>query len=133
MKIKLLTGTYILLLAVIVFCADQLNYQYLFAFIRAIPGGDKLGHFILMGLFAFLVNICLSCRTIRIAGRQVLVGSIIVITVITIEELSQSLIPYRSFDLFDLMADYLGGVAFGQAARLYNRKGRLRPYAKGPA
>ena len=133
MKIKLLTGMYILLLGAIVFCADRLDYQYLFSFIRAIPGGDKLGHFILMGLFAFLFNVSLSCRTIRIVGRPVLLGSIIVITIITIEELSQNLIPYRSFDLLDLTADYLGVFVFGKAARLCSRKDKSQPYAKWPA
>lgn len=133
MKIKLLTGIYILLLGAIIFCADQVGYQYLFGFIRAIPGGDKLGHFILMGLFAFLLNISLSCRSIGIAGRPSLLGSVIVITLITLEELSQSLIPYRSFDLSDLTADYLGVFVFGRAARLYSRKDKFQPYAKGPA
>lgn len=131
MKFKLLTGFYLLLLAAIVFCADQLSYQHLFTFIRAIPGGDKAGHFVLMGVFAFLANLSLSCRTVRVAGRSVLLGSLIVLTLITLEELSQSLVPYRSFDLLDLVADYLGVLALSQAARLYQQKGGRQAYAKG--
>jgi hypothetical protein len=130
MKIKLLTGMYLLLLGAIVFCADGRDYQYLFSFIRAIPGGDKLGHFVLMGLFAFLANLSLRCRTIRIAGKQVLLGSLIVITIITIEELSQRLIPFRSFDLFDLMADYLGVITLSRAARFFSQQDGFQACAK---
>lgn len=121
-KVRLVTGLYLLLLVAVVFCADQLSYQHLFRFIRAVPGGDKVGHFVLMGGFGFLANLSWSCRTVRIAGRSVLLGSIIVFTIITLEELSQSLIPYRSFDLLDLLADYLGVIFFGQAARLSHQK-----------
>jgi polysaccharide biosynthesis protein VpsQ len=118
MKIKLLTGIYILLLVAIIFCADHVSYQSSFSFIREIPGGDALGHFTLMGLFAFLSNISLNCRAVRVVGRPVLLGSTTVIALITVEEVSQSLIPHRSFDLFDLAADYLGVMASGRAARI---------------
>jgi len=50
-----------------------------------------------MGGFAFLLNLSLSCRVVRIAGRGLLIGSVVALTVITIEEFSQLFVPYRTF------------------------------------
>ena len=49
---KWLTGIYLFILGVIVFLADQKQYQPLFRRVREMPYGDKLGHLILMGLFS---------------------------------------------------------------------------------
>ncbi len=117
MKIKLLTASYILLLATIIYMADHMRYQSLFSIIRSVPGADKLGHFLLMGLLSFLLNVSLGCRSIRIAGKLFLLGSVIVIALVTLEEFSQLFIRYRTFDLIDLAADYTGIWIFGRLAR----------------
>lgn len=80
---------------------------------KALPGGDKTCHFLLMGSMALLLNITLHQRRIKFAGLSFLLGSTIVLLVVTIEEFSQIWLPLRSFDWGDLLADYLGIAVLG--------------------
>jgi hypothetical protein len=128
MKSRLITVLYITLLAGIVLLADTREYHNVFDAVRRIPGGDKLGHFLLMGLFSFLLNVSLSCRTMRVTSARVLLGSAIACAAVTLEEFSQIFVRYRTFDLVDLAFDYAGIWAFGRLA-LYAelRRGRAAP------
>ena len=116
MNTRSITVLYILLLASIIYLADHHQYYSIFSIIRIIPGGDKCGHFLLMGLFSFLLNASLCCRTVEVFLRRMLLGSVIVSVVVTLEELSQIFLQYRSFDLVDLLFDYLGIWVFGKVA-----------------
>jgi VanZ family protein len=122
MKTKLLAMCYFLFLAVVVYCADSSAHQHLFSFIRSIPGGDKSGHFMLMGAFALLLNLSLSFRVVAVAGKALLIGSIAALTLITIEEFSQRYIPYRTFDLLDLLADFAGVLIFSRLALMFRER-----------
>src|SRR5215211_3996967 len=113
---KWLTALYFLILGVIVFLADQKKYQPLFRRVRELPYGDKLGHLILMGLFSFLLNMALQCRTLRLWKVELLKGSLIVALIVTLEEFSQLFVRYRTFDLGDLLFDYIGIFSFGLLA-----------------
>src|SRR5688572_30509095 len=107
MKITWITGIYILLLISIIYLAGHHQYHELFSIIiRNVPGGDKLGHFLLMGLLSFLLNASLRCRELDVRVTHVLLGSVIVSIVVTLEEVSQIFMQYRSFDLVDLLFDY---------------------------
>ena len=81
--------------------------QY-WGFLHAIPLGDKLGHVILMGTLCLLLNLALRCRRIRLGKLPVLLGTLLVALFVLIEELSQILLPNRTFDLLDLLADGIG-------------------------
>ena len=122
MRVKILAGIYVFVLAVIIFLANGQETQYLFGFIRNLPFGDKIGHLLLMGFFSFLLNLALNARTIRIGQINLLVGTIIVLFVVTIEEVSQIFVSGRSFDLGDLAADFLGIIAFGELARFMTKR-----------
>jgi VanZ family protein len=88
----------------------------------AFPGGDKVGHFVLMGTLALLVNLSLSARRVRIGSRRLLLGSLVVAIVITLEEATQILLAHRSADVLDLVCSYLGiWVAGYLAVRLTRR------------
>ncbi|HEV2913166.1 MAG TPA: VanZ family protein [Pyrinomonadaceae bacterium] len=123
---KWLTAIYLFILGLIVFLADQREYQPLFRRVREMPYGDKLGHLVLMGLFSFLLNTALECRTLRILKIELLRGSLIVALVVTLEEFSQLFIRYRSFDPVDLLFDYLGIFSFGLLAYHLKRRRRYR-------
>ena len=126
-RIKILTAVYVCVLAVIVFLADKRTTQYLFKAIRNLPYGDKIGHFLLMGFFSFLLNLALSARTVSAWKFRYLLGSLIVLTVVTAEEFSQIFIRGRTFDLGDLAADFLGIFLFGELARfICNRKNKSK-------
>jgi len=126
MRTKSITALYVLLLAGIVYLAGHRQYHGLFSAVRSVPGGDKLGHLLLMGLLSFLLNTSLRCRTVGVCGRRILLGSIIVCVAVTLEEVSQIFVRYRSFDPVDLLFDYLGIWAFGKAAVYLRARRSLR-------
>ncbi|HLM00141.1 MAG TPA: VanZ family protein [Pyrinomonadaceae bacterium] len=121
-RIKILAALYILVLAGIVVLADIKETQYLFRPVRRLPYGDKIGHFLLMGMFSLVVNLILKARTIRVWKLSYLLGSLIVLVIVTAEEFSQIFVRGRSFDWRDLVADFLGIIVFGEIARLVSRR-----------
>lgn len=127
MKTKLVTVLYVCALAVIVFLADGPRGRTLFAGVRALPFGDKLGHFLLMGMLSLLVNLCLSCRRVKVGGVRLLAGSLVVMLLVTVEEFSQLYVASRSFDLIDLLCDGLGILLFGRLACWLKTRGARRP------
>ena len=116
MRVKTLTVVFVVFLICVVIVANLGLGPVVFAFLRHIPGGDKTGHFVLMGLLSLLVNLSLGAKRVSVAGLPLLKGSLIVAVGVTLEELSQLLLAYRSFDLPDLAMDYLGIIAFGVLA-----------------
>ncbi|MGC2237007.1 MAG: VanZ family protein [Pyrinomonadaceae bacterium] len=121
-RIKILTVLYIFILAGIIVLADLKGTRYLLNFVRFVPYGDKVGHFFLMGTFSLMLNLALNARTFRLWKIQFLLGTLIVLIVVTIEEFSQKFIRGRSFDLTDLVVDFAGIFIFGELARLICRK-----------
>jgi VanZ family protein len=116
-RVKILLVVYIFILAFIIFLADRRGTRYMLNFVGNIPYGDKLGHFCLMGGFAFLLNLVLNARTFKLWKFRYLLGSLIVLIVVTLEEISQIFVSGRSFDWSDLVFDYLGIFLLGELAR----------------
>jgi hypothetical protein len=116
-RMKILLVVYILILAFIIFLADRKGTRYMLNFVGNIPYGDKLGHFLLMGGFSFLLNLVLDARNFRLWKFNYLLGSLIVFVVVTIEEFSQIWVSGRTFDWSDLVFDFLGIFLFGELAR----------------
>lgn len=116
-RMKILLVVYILILAVIIFLADRRGTRYMLRFVGNIPYGDKLGHFLLMGGFSFLLNLVLDARTFRLWKFKYLLGSLIVLVIVTAEEISQMFVVGRTFDWSDLVFDFLGIYIFGELAR----------------
>jgi polysaccharide biosynthesis protein VpsQ len=110
-----LTAIYVLLISLIVAAADLGALPV--ASIHAIPFGDKISHFLLIGGLAFFINWFLHCQTWRIGGRGILVGSLALATLSIIEETSQIWIPNRRFDLGDMAMNLLGILILGPLAR----------------
>ena len=82
--------------------------QYLFTFIESLPPGDKIGHFCLMEMLSLFVNLALNAKTFQFWKLNYLLGSFIVLAIVTAEEFSQFFISGRTFDLSDLIFDYAG-------------------------
>ena len=123
---KWITIVFIVFLILIVIIANLGLGPSFFPFIYHIPGGDKFGHFFLMGILSFLVNSVLKTRKIRIFSINLLLGTLIVMTIVTIEEFSQIFLDYRAFSFIDLLFDYFGIVLFGYLAKyLFNRQAGL--------
>lgn len=116
--IKILTVVYVAILAGIIFLADLKGTKYLINFVGNIRYGDKIGHFVLFGIFAFLLNLSFNLRNVGFGKIRYLLGSLIVLVIVTLEEFSQIFIRRRTFDLNDLVFDYLGIFLLGEMARL---------------
>lgn len=111
-KIKFLTGGFILILILIVVIANLGQGPVYFPFIYAVPGLDKVGHLLLTGTLSFLVNILLKTDKTNFLSIKILKGSLIIVLVVTLEELSQIFLSYRAFSWLDLAFD-LGGILLG--------------------
>lgn len=104
-------------LVLIIYQADTAHYNFAFKMVGKIPFGDKIGHIVLYGIMAFLLNY-------GFRGKKWLnlsVGSLIVFMFAFLEELSQAYFPSRSFDLADVLADILGIVLFTILFQWYMR------------
>ena len=121
-RIRVITVIYVFILAGIIVLADLRGTRYLLNFVGSLPLGDKIGHFCLMGIFSLLVNLTLNAKTFRFRELNYLLGSLIVLTMVTAEEFSQIFISGRTFDLKDLVFDYAGIFIFGETARFICRK-----------
>ena len=113
---KFLTLLFAFALAGIVVIADLGYGETFFATARLIPYGDKICHFILMGLLSFFVNMAFSASRLRIIRFSVLKGSFIVWAIVTAEEISQLFLDHRTFSWGDLMSDYAGILLCGLLA-----------------
>ena len=69
---------------------------------------DKTIHFLSIVPGTILFNAVLRYRVISVGNRQLLVGTLIVVVLVSIEECLQIYIPFRSFELIDLFADFAG-------------------------
>lgn len=93
-----------------------------------LPYEDKIAHFFLVGSLALLVNLCLSLSRISIGRFSFLNGSLILLILVTIEEVSQMWFPDRSCSWSDLFANYAGIICFGQLAiALMNQRTFFEP------
>ncbi len=108
-------GAYALFIAALIFVADRRGTRYLASFIGGIRYGDKIGHFLLMGGLAFFANLAFTKTLPRL--RFVTRASVIVAVLVVLEEISQLFVRGRTFDLSDLVADFLGIMIFGELGR----------------
>ncbi len=115
----------------IVIIADQADGVPFWSFIDRIPNGDKLGHLCLIGTMSFLCNLAFPVRKY---GWPT-VTTLVLLVLLSAEELSQAFVPSRHLDLFDWLAD-LAGLALGQFAalkmRIFVRCAVKSPLTTGP-
>ena len=106
-KITLPLGFFIFISSII-FIADNASYNFALRWVGAIPYGDKIAHTILYGTMAMFLNYGLSYRKIK--GLQL--GAVLVLTFAILEEFTQIYVPSRTFDLYDILADFAGVILF---------------------
>ncbi len=103
-------------LAWCIWLANTGESNLLLQVVRNVPLGDKIGHFFAMGTLAYLVNMLLKCRVIKIGPYNILMGTVLVAVIVFLEECSQLFIPSRTFSLFDLLFDAIGIWFFSRLA-----------------
>jgi len=84
-----------------------------FKLFTSIPYYDKLGHFFLMGILAFLAVITITPQFPRRPLKSTVIILGIILTLVALEEYSQIFIPSRTFSLKDYVCDLLGILSFG--------------------
>lgn len=82
-------------------------------FLHHIPYGDKLGHIGLFGTLSFLCNLAFPAFRLRFLPHFITATTFVLLTLVSLEELTQAFIPSRSCDLIDWLADLIG-LALGQ-------------------
>lgn len=113
-----------LFLLFIIVLADIGNLGWL-GRVYSIPYGDKVGHFVLFGLLSFVVDLSLfQNRPAQDRRRLAMIASLIIITVIGLEEISQNWFPTRSADLFDWLSGCAGVILFSWLAVRIKTGGR---------
>ncbi len=102
-------GVFGVLVALTLYLLVNSSYRFqFFSFMADIPGQDRTGHFFIFCLLCATVN--LGFAKLRVKGRPLGMRllTLLVILVATLEEYSQSMIPWRTADLMDLLAGYAG-------------------------
>ncbi len=95
-----------------IYLANSGQNSLFFQRVAAIPYGDKLGHLVLFATFTLLATLALGARAMPLYGKvKVYWGALLVFAFALIEEISQTFIATRTFDLADLSADLLGIIA----------------------
>ena len=87
-----------------------------FGFVYNVPGGDKLFHFVGMGLLAFYMVLGFSSRTTHDHRPGPIAILAAVALLVTLDEAVQLAIPSRVFDLGDLAWSLAGVLVFGLTA-----------------
>lgn len=103
-----LAGLFFVFICYIIFCADTGQSVLFVKQVRHLPYGDKVCHFLLYGILAFLVNLAFNNKTVLIMRRPFLLGSIWVLFFAIAEEFTQLFLVHRSFELIDIICDVLG-------------------------
>jgi polysaccharide biosynthesis protein VpsQ len=113
--IRVLTLIFILILISIVLLADEGSLPKPIAMIYEFRYGDKAGHFLLTGVLALLVSLSMPIREGASVKRNLLLGILSVMAIVTMEEFSQIFFSSRTFSLLDLSSSYIGICCFGAA------------------
>ncbi|WP_105213637.1 VanZ family protein [Pseudoalteromonas sp. T1lg22] len=109
----------------IIYLANTGQPSIFFDLVRALPYGDKLGHFVLFGTATLLLSLALKAAYWRLGRVKLYWGALIVFLFALSEEISQAFVASRTFDLVDLTAD-----VFGIAAASYLISLLVKQYQK---
>lgn len=110
-KVKIIiAAAFFLFICWIIFEANMNRDLAILSWVKLIPNGDKIGHFILYGCLAFLANLAFAYRFVKYRVLQI--GGILVLTFAIGEEFTQIWISNRTFDYVDILFDVLGICGF---------------------
>ncbi|NLF51349.1 MAG: VanZ family protein [Leptolinea sp.] len=129
-KINCLRIFSFLFLAAIVISIIAVNHRQFPASISslyAFPNGDKVMHFVLYGVLAFIFNLSFPGKVVHITKVQLPVGSLGIFCMSIIEEISQFFIDLRTPSLLDLSCGLAGIVFLGTPAYLVAKRVMASP------
>lgn len=118
---KTLPFIYILLIFLLIFSADTNAFPSWLSWYRKIPFGDKIGHFLLFGIFSLSLNYICKFKQMSLFTAKLFFGSVFTFVFITIEEFSQIFFSSRTFSMLDLTANYFGILILGELTSRFIR------------
>jgi hypothetical protein len=104
----LLAAVCVLSFAAVVVAADRGRLPAGIRRLYQWPGGDKVGHVVLLATVTFAVALALRGRRVRLGRWSLPLASVAVGIGITLEEASQAWFPGRTLSVADLGCSYLG-------------------------
>ena len=110
MKMKLIALLFLLFILLVIVAVDQGSLPHFIHALYNFPGGDKIGHFALYGLLAFLLAYAFP-RPARLGRISIPLVVLILLFFVALEEYSQRFFSTRSSDLVDLTFSFLGVLA----------------------
>jgi len=120
---KWLTFFFVLFITLVIVLADMGILARYVGFVYAMPYGDKVGHFILFGILALLINLTVfrsrsdPSSSLGTSRKLLTVKTgLILALLIGLEEFSQRYFAHRTFSGLDLSFSYLGVIAFSWMA-----------------
>lgn len=128
---RILTGLYLVLVAIIVVLAN-VNQLGILGWVHKVPMGDKLMHFLILAGVCFAINSLLRLRKVSVLGIPVFLGTLIVLAIATGEEFSQMWIPSRTFSWLDMLANWLGILCMDRFLAMRERRAS-NPTSPSPA
>ena len=117
---RLFAVAFIAFLILVIIIADRGEGGKWWAFLEHIPFGDKVGHLGLIGTLSLLCNLAFHPRQPGWLPGWITFVTLVLLVILSGEEIAQAFIPHRTCDLFDWLAD-LAGLAAGQTAALWMR------------
>jgi len=99
---------FLLFMVLIIIWADTDTMPTFLRRIYIFPFGDKIGHFVIYGVFAYLLTWAMPARRLKLGRFSLPLGLVIAVAFATLEEASQLFFARRTPDLFDLLMGYLG-------------------------
>jgi VanZ family protein len=123
MKKKWISTFLVIFALLIVILADSGNLPRAIKNLYDFPNGDKIGHFLLMGLLGFVLNwTALASDVDKKPASVVWAVSLPLSFFVTLEEISQKFFPHRTFSLLDLLFGYAGIAFFAWLAYFFHRR-----------
>lgn len=93
----------------------------MFDFLRTLPGGDKLGHIVLMFLASVAMSAVFCFKGFKIGCWRIYIGALLVLVVISIDEYCQQFSFWRSFDWLDIACNVVGVTAAIVTVNIYKK------------
>jgi VanZ family protein len=93
--------------------ADGRTMPYWLTRVYHFPNGDKFGHFILMGIAAFLLNLAAHDRSVTWLWMRIPIAPAVFSLAVAAEEYSQQYFPNRTASWLDLACSLLGILILG--------------------
>lgn len=125
--VRILLVLFILLVIIpTIVLADLGRLPGFLSWLYAFPEGDKLGHFSLYGILAFLLVMVVPIRDAEKPWKPPLLACCLLIVLIGIEEISQLVFRTRSADVVDFVFSVIGVIALGYLAWRIRRR-RISP------